>query len=209
MTRSTAAKENRPGYHAYIQSDAWKTRRAKVYAAAKGTCLACGRPAGTVHHRSYDRLGQESDADLVALCWDCHQACHLHHVEHADLGLWKATNTVIAERRVLFGLPPVRLPSERSARRRSTRPATTRRGERQKQANAIPVNSQGRMEIRSVRCPKCGAHAGEQCLSSSELPRPANHQRRVVEYQRIAKGEPPSKVRSRGRRYSNRRSRKN
>jgi hypothetical protein len=133
---------------------------------------------------------------------DCHQACHLNYVEHADMGLWKATNELIAERRVLFGLPPVRLPSERSARL-----AVSRRGERQKQANAIPVNTPARMEIRSVRCPKCGAKAGEQCLSSSDLPRPANHQRRVLEYQQIAKGEPPGKVRSRGRRFKNRRRR--
>ena len=103
MTRSTA--EIRAEYRAYLASDAWKIRRAKVFAAAKGICLACGRRASEAHHRSYDRFGHEGDADLVALCRDCHLACHLNYVEHADLGLWKATNAAIAERRVMFGLP--------------------------------------------------------------------------------------------------------
>lgn len=198
----TASPARPASYQAYLESDAWKVRRAKVFAAARGTCRACGRPAECVHHRTYERLGGEADADLVALCWDCHQACHLRHVEHADAGLWAVTNMVIAERRALFGLPPVRLPGERAAPR-AERPS--RRGERQRQAGAIPVNSPARVEIRSVRCPKCGAEPGGQCMSSSGLPRPANHQRRVAEHQRIAKGAPPSEVRPRSRRFKNRR----
>ena len=67
MTRSMVAKI--PDYQAYLRSDVWKVRRAKVFVAAKGTCLGCGRAAECVHHRTYDRLGQEADADLVALCW--------------------------------------------------------------------------------------------------------------------------------------------
>src|SRR5208282_1532033 len=133
MNRSAAAKL--PDYQAYLRSDAWKICCAKVFAAAKGICLGCGRRAETVHHRSYERLGNEADADLVALCWDCHQACHLHHVEHADEGLWVASNAVIAERRGLFGLPPVRLPGERSARRaRPVSPRAAARATRQKQS---------------------------------------------------------------------------
>lgn len=108
---AVAARTQVPDYQAYLQSDAWKARRAKVFAVAKGICLGCGRPAEGVHHRSYERLGAETDADLVAVCWDCHRAIHLQHVEHADAGLWAATNTVITERRALFGLPPVSLPS--------------------------------------------------------------------------------------------------
>jgi hypothetical protein len=192
-----------PGYHEYLRSDAWRQRRAPVLAAAKGICLGCGRRAEGVHHRSYERLGHEADVDLVAVCWDCHRDIHLYHVEHADMGLWAATNALITERRALFGLAPVKLPSERAVRRsaRPVSPKAARRRERQKQSDTIPVNSPARMEIRSVRCPKCGAHAGELCRSSSGNPRPANHQRRVDERQRQSRGEAPSRVRSPNRRF--------
>ena len=179
MSRSTVAQESRVDYHAYIKSDAWKARRAPIFAAAKGVCLACGRRAGTVHHRSYERLGSEADADLVALCWDCHQACHMHHVEHADLGLWKATNAVIAERRALFGLPPVRLPRERKRRAK-------KRPKRDRGPGQDPMASPVRVAIRSVPCPQCKAPAGALCLAEDGVPRRGgvNHGRRVSAYER-------------------------
>jgi hypothetical protein len=185
MTRSTVATRTQvPDYRAYLQSAAWKARRAKVFAAAKGVCLGCGRRAETVHHRSYDRLGQEADADLVALCWDCHQTCHMNHVEHADLGLWKATNTAIAERRILFGLPPVRMPRERRPRRSRSRPKS--RGDRGRRPAQNPEASPARVAIRSVPCPQCKAAAGELCLAEDGIPRRGgvNHGRRVSAYKR-------------------------
>lgn len=171
-------------YQAYLRSDEWRRRRAKVFAAANGICLGCGRRAETVHHRSYERLGHEADADLVALCWDCHQACHMNHVEHADLGLWKATDATIAERRVLFGLPPVRQPRERSRRKRGRK----RRPERQRRPARDPMDSPVRVAIRSVPCPKCKAAVGEVCLADDGIPRRGgvNHGRRVSAYERRA-----------------------
>ena len=181
---TTAARIRVPDYLAYLRSAAWKARRGKVLAAAKGICLGCGRRAQCVHHRTYVRLGCEADADLVAVCWDCHRDIHLNHVEHAEMGLWAATNALIAERRVLFGLPPVTLPGERARRsRRKTSARSTARRLRLERAAAIPVDSPVRVEVRSVRCPKCRAGAGEPCRSSRGNPRPANHARRVKEYQ--------------------------
>ena len=180
MTRSTATKI--PDYQAYLRSDVWKARRTKVFVAAKGTCLGCGRPVECVHHRSYERLGSEADADLVALCWDCHQACHLHHVEHADMGLWRATNALIKARRVLFGLPPVRLPREKPA----GRPRRKSRPEGQRRPAQDPMASPVRVAIRSVPCPQCKAAAGELCRVEDGTPRRGgvNHGRRVSAYER-------------------------
>jgi hypothetical protein len=182
MNRSTAAKLIVPDYQAYLKSDIWKTRRARAFAAASGTCLGCGRRAETVHHRTYERLGSEADADLVALCWDCHQACHLHHVEHADWGLWKATNAAIKARRVLFGLPPVTLPREKPARR----PRSKGRGYRGRRPAQNPMASPVRVAIRSVPCPQCKAAAGELCSAEDGVPRRGgvNHGRRVSAYER-------------------------
>ena len=181
MTRSTATKPT-PDYQTYLRSDVWKIQRTKVFVAAKGACLGCGRRAECVHHRTYDRLGSEADADLVALCWDCHQACHLHHVEHADWGLWRATNATIKARRVLFGLPPVKLPRERSAPRRKRRPDEQRRPAQD------PMASPVRVAIRSVPCPQCKAAAGELCRVEDGTPRRGvvNHGRRVSAYEREA-----------------------
>ncbi len=180
MNRSAAAKT--PDYQSYLRSDAWKARRTKVFVAAKGTCLGCGRPAECVHHRTYDRLGSEADADLVALCWDCHQACHMNHVEHADWGLWRATNAAIKARRELFGLAPVRLPREKRARRvrRKSRP------ERERRPAQDPMASPARVAIRSVPCPQCKAAPGELCLAEDGVPRRGgvNHGGRVSVYER-------------------------
>lgn len=101
-------------YAAYLASPAWAARRKREFARAQGKCLGCGRRADHVHHRSYARLGYEAPGDLVALCEDCHTLAHLRHVEDADHGLWVATNAVITEQRILFGLPPVSLPTEKS-----------------------------------------------------------------------------------------------
>jgi len=171
-----------PDYQAYLSSDAWKARRVKAFAAAKGICLGCGRAAGCVHHRSYERLGSEADADLVALCRDCHHACHLHHVEHADMGLWKATNALIAERRALFGLPPVSLPPEPRPRKRARR----QRPQRDRGPGQDPMASPARVAIRSVPCPQCKAAAGELCCLEGGSPRRGgvNHGRRVSAYER-------------------------
>ena len=185
-TRARLPMRSRPStpvadYQAYLRSDAWKARRAKAFAAAKGTCLACGRRAECVHHRSYERLGQETDADLVALCWDCHQACHLNHVEHAEWGLWGATNATIKERRAMWGLPPVRLPRPRSVRRK-------RRPERERGPGQDPMASPVRVAMRSVPCPKCKAAVGELC-SEGGVPRRGgvNHGRRVSAYEQERK----------------------
>ena len=181
MTRSTATKPT-PDYQTYLRSDVWKIQRTKVFVAAKGACLGCGRRAECVHHRTYDRLGSEADADLVALCWDCHQACHLHHVEHADWGLWRATNAAIKTRRALFGLPPVRLPREKLTRR----PRSKGRGYRGRRPPQDPMASPARVAIRSVPCPQCKAAAGEPCLAEDGVPRRGgvNHGGRVSVYER-------------------------
>lgn len=64
-------------YLAYIRSTAWKLRKAERMTLANGTCECCGfASAVEVHHLSYDRLGDEALADMLALCSDCHRAQH-------------------------------------------------------------------------------------------------------------------------------------
>lgn len=64
-------------YRAYLESGAWKARRAVALQEAGYRCQVCNREGPLdVHHRTYERLGAEAPQDLVVLCRDCHQLFH-------------------------------------------------------------------------------------------------------------------------------------
>ena len=64
-------------YEAYLQSTAWKLRRAGILRRAAGTCECCKHYApNEVHHVTYARIGHELDTDLMAVCSFCHALLH-------------------------------------------------------------------------------------------------------------------------------------
>ena len=83
-------------YRTYLQSDAWKRKRAKVLKGAGYKCEVCHRNKATnVHHLSYDRVGKNPKrrrareimplriggilvrrGDLIATCYACHDKLH-------------------------------------------------------------------------------------------------------------------------------------
>ena len=63
-------------YRAYMQSDAWGTRRARTLLLAGGACQHCGARATDAHHTTYAHLGAERDTELLALCARCHAREH-------------------------------------------------------------------------------------------------------------------------------------
>ena len=65
-------------YKAYICSSRWKRRRLRYFRKHGKLCAACRTDQNvTLHHMSYDRLGNECiDRDLVALCRTCHDLLH-------------------------------------------------------------------------------------------------------------------------------------
>ena len=71
-------------YKEYLQSPHWKRRREDKLRAAGRRCQVCNRDSGTldIHHKTYQRLGQELDGDLIVLCRACHSVLH----EHRRLG---------------------------------------------------------------------------------------------------------------------------
>jgi 5-methylcytosine-specific restriction endonuclease McrA len=83
---SRARLDRRGRYAAYIDSEAWFQRRERWYEqwlqrfGTEPACLVCERPwtlrSGDLHHRSYDRLGEEAFTDLVPLCRGCHTRLH-------------------------------------------------------------------------------------------------------------------------------------
>ena len=83
---SKARLARRAAYGAWTASAGWQARREAWHAtfvarfAAGPVCAVCGAEwslgRGDLHHRSYDRLGHEADADLVPVCRACHTELH-------------------------------------------------------------------------------------------------------------------------------------
>lgn len=63
-------------YYEYIQSPEWKQKADKARKRAGYRCQVCNRSIKEivldVHHRTYERLGNERNEDLTVLCRDCH-----------------------------------------------------------------------------------------------------------------------------------------
>lgn len=64
-------------YIAYLQSPEWKERRALLLQKYHHRCQVCnGVQQLQLHHRTYERLGNEHMEDLTVLCRECHTAFH-------------------------------------------------------------------------------------------------------------------------------------
>ncbi len=67
-------------YEEYLQTPHWKRKREDKLRAVGYRCQVCHRGGRTleVHHRTYDRRGEELDQDLTVLCRACHTTFHRH-----------------------------------------------------------------------------------------------------------------------------------
>jgi len=64
-------------YRDYLQTDEWKARRAQHLKSAGYRCQVCNaKGLIDIHHRTYERRGDENYKDLIALCRNCHSLFH-------------------------------------------------------------------------------------------------------------------------------------
>lgn len=65
-------------YVKYIGSAEWTARKREYYETHHCECRTCGSDSKEIHlhHRTYARLFDEADADLMPLCISCHAALH-------------------------------------------------------------------------------------------------------------------------------------
>jgi hypothetical protein len=65
-------------YNKYISSKEWAARKASYYETHHKECRSCGTDEEEIHlhHRSYARIYQEEDGDLIPMCVDCHAMLH-------------------------------------------------------------------------------------------------------------------------------------
>lgn len=77
LLRRDAYRLRRRFYENYLLSPQWQTLRRVVLARAGGICEHCRSAKATqIHHKTYDRLGNELPDDLLAVCDACHGALH-------------------------------------------------------------------------------------------------------------------------------------
>ena len=64
-------------YNAYLASPAWKSKRELILKRDNHICQFCQTATATqIHHLSYDNLGNESEFELLSVCYSCHQIIH-------------------------------------------------------------------------------------------------------------------------------------
>lgn len=64
-------------YGEYLRTDAWKKKRAAVLRRCGGVCEGCGEAkADSVHHLTYEHVGNELLFELVGVCRECHERAH-------------------------------------------------------------------------------------------------------------------------------------
>lgn len=64
-------------YEEYLESAHWQEHREKVLEFWRYRCCLCNSPDNLhVHHRTYERIGQEDLQDNVVLCKRCHKMVH-------------------------------------------------------------------------------------------------------------------------------------
>lgn len=64
-------------YNDYIRSPAWRAVKRRYAEQQPWICNICGTEDGLqLHHRTYERVGEERLEDLMPLCEDCHEMVH-------------------------------------------------------------------------------------------------------------------------------------
>ena len=65
-------------YQEYLQTHHWQSRRKQHLKSAGYRCQICNVSGVLldVHHRTYERRGEEHYKDIIALCRDCHKLFH-------------------------------------------------------------------------------------------------------------------------------------
>jgi len=77
IQQARVAQLSRMPFAEYALTPEWRTRRNRVLFRAGKQCELCEeRESLQVHHKTYERYGQELLTDLIALCRECHARHH-------------------------------------------------------------------------------------------------------------------------------------
>lgn len=74
---NTSSTPTGKDYQSYLRGSAWAAKRLAALNRAEHRCQVCySNVKLQVHHRTYERLGDERPSDLTVLCDDCHAKFH-------------------------------------------------------------------------------------------------------------------------------------
>ena len=81
-------------YRRRINSPEWDLLRLRLLFERGGRCERCGRRGEKssplqVHHKTYDRLGQEVDEDLELVCHVCHPKADAEREQEVEGERWR------------------------------------------------------------------------------------------------------------------------
>jgi len=79
LPKKKKAKNKKPelNYYVYLRSKIWKRKRLKTLVKANYLCESCKKNKATqIHHKTYKRIFNEKQNDLIALCNVCHKMEH-------------------------------------------------------------------------------------------------------------------------------------
>lgn len=80
-------------YREYLRSERWQITKTRMFFELKYRCKRCRTKEGPLqlHHRTYERLGQERPTDLFWLCGDCHKFLHFEQDQffYVKVQRWK------------------------------------------------------------------------------------------------------------------------
>jgi hypothetical protein len=145
----------RSRYEEYINSDAWAERRRSYFDKHPRRCTICKTTRRIhLHHVSYERMGQEPDGDLVALCEFHHAALHDWHRAQwqRSLGLRQASAEFIANKG-FARVPKTRKPQYEVVTAPPPRPKSRSRKTRNKDERRAAFEKRVNGPTRSRRSP--------------------------------------------------------
>lgn len=64
-------------YAEYLRSPAWSDVKRRYRASDLPQVCVCGETTVQLHHKTYERVGEEALTDLAPLCGDCHRLVHV------------------------------------------------------------------------------------------------------------------------------------
>lgn len=84
-------------YEQYLASPEWQRLRLHMLAAANNRCQLCNATQHLrLHHRTYDRRGRETTADVIVLCETCHSKFHNRNTINTNALIKALINIAIA-----------------------------------------------------------------------------------------------------------------
>ena len=117
LPRQGAARGNGMAYEQYISSMRWLAKRRRVLDRDGRRCQTCFRVPPEVHlqvhHKTYERLGDEPLNHLITLCSECHEAvtsvvrwARYEEVEVELANVARTTPTTMREHTVVTDVSP-------------------------------------------------------------------------------------------------------